>query len=104
VERGYRLNPDDRLRRHVILQLMCSFHLDLVDLGRRFQMDVHRYFARELEEVRRGPLADGFVEMDAATLALTPTGRLFARNVCMIFDRHLREKARTGSPIFSRTV
>jgi oxygen-independent coproporphyrinogen-3 oxidase len=104
VERGYRLDPDDHLRRHVILQLMCNFHLDFADLNRRFQLDAHRYFAREIEEVRRGPMADGFVEMDGASLTLTPTGRLFARNVCMIFDRHLREKAMGGSPVFSRTV
>jgi oxygen-independent coproporphyrinogen-3 oxidase len=104
VERGYRLDPDDRLRRHVILQLMCNFHLDFADVSRRFGLEAHRYFARELEEVRRGPMADGFVEMDGASLTLTPTGRLFARNVCMIFDRHLREKAGGGSPIFSRTV
>ena len=105
VERGYRLDADDRVRRHVITQLMCNFHLDLRDVGERFRLDFDLYFARELEEVRRGPMADGFVERGGLGLTLTPTGRLFARNVCMIFDRHLREKALgSGQPIFSRTV
>ena len=107
VERGYRLDQDDRLRRHVILQLMCNFHLDFGDVGRRFGLDFGGYFARELEEVRRGPMADGFVEMDGASLTLTPTGKLFARNVSMIFDRHLRDRAQgkgSDSPVFSRTV
>jgi oxygen-independent coproporphyrinogen-3 oxidase len=70
----------------------------------RFGIAFPRYFAREIEEVARGPVADGFAEMDEAGLTLTGTGRLFARNVCMIFDRHLREKALGPSPVFSRTV
>ena len=33
VERGYRLDADDHLRRHVITQLMCNFHLDFGGRG-----------------------------------------------------------------------
>ena len=29
IERGRALDPDDRLRRHVITQLMCNLHLDV---------------------------------------------------------------------------
>jgi oxygen-independent coproporphyrinogen-3 oxidase len=105
VERGYRLDEDDLLRRHVITQLMCNFHIDLAAAGERFGVHAPAYFARELAEVDEGPAADGFVERRGTSLTLTPTGRLFARNVCMIFDRHLREKAaRGGTPVFSRTV
>ncbi len=103
VERGYVLSADDHLRRHVITQLMCNFHLDGAAVGERFKVEFDRYFARELEELRQGPVAHGFVELDRSSLTLTPTGRLFARNVCMIFDRYLREKSRE-KPIFSRTV
>ncbi len=104
VERGYRLDDDDHLRRYVIGQLMCNFHLDLPAVEDRFGVEFGRYFAREIEEVRRGPVADGFAEMNGASLTLTSTGRLFARNVCMIFDRHLREKVAGPNPVFSRTV
>jgi hypothetical protein len=31
-------------------------------------------------------------------------GRLFVRNICMIFDRYLRAKQADGKPTFSRTV
>jgi oxygen-independent coproporphyrinogen-3 oxidase len=41
--------------------------------------------------------------MDGGGIDLTPRGRLFVRNVCMVFDRHLREKA-AATPVFSRTV
>jgi oxygen-independent coproporphyrinogen-3 oxidase len=103
IERGYRLSPDDHVRRHVITQLMCNLHLDGGDVSRRFGIDFDAYFARELEELRTGPLADGFLEMGEGRIELTPRGRLFVRNVGMVFDRHLREKA-AATPVFSRTV
>jgi oxygen-independent coproporphyrinogen-3 oxidase len=103
VERGYRLSPDDLVRRHVITQLMCNFHLEGEDVSRRFGIDFGSYFGRELSELREGPVADGFLEIDGGRLEVTPRGRLFVRNVCMAFDRYLREKA-AGTPVFSRTV
>jgi oxygen-independent coproporphyrinogen-3 oxidase len=103
VERGYRLSPDDHVRRHVITQLMCNFHVDGSDVSERFGIDFDAYFARELQELRGGPVADGFLVMDGSRLDLTPRGRLFVRNVCMVFDRYLREKS-AGTPVFSRTV
>jgi oxygen-independent coproporphyrinogen-3 oxidase len=103
IERGYRLSEDDQVRRHVITQLMCNFHIDGEETARRFGIDFGRYFARELGELREGPVAHGFVVMDGPRLSLTPTGRLFVRNVCMVFDRYLREK-KGEKPVFSRTV
>ncbi len=103
IERGYRLSPDDHVRRHVITQLMCNFYLDGGEVSRRFGIDFDSYFARELQELREGPVADGFLEVDGARLEVTPRGRLFVRNVCMVFDRYLREKT-AGTPVFSRTV
>jgi hypothetical protein len=35
-------------------------------------------------------------------LTVTPRGRLFVRNVCMVFDTYLASHA--GRPTFSRTV
>ena len=103
VERGYRLSPDDHVRRHVITELMCNFHLDGAAVAERFGIDFGSYFARELAELGDGPVADGFLEMEGSRLDLTPSGRLFVRNVCMVFDRYLRETA-AARPVFSRTV
>jgi oxygen-independent coproporphyrinogen-3 oxidase len=41
--------------------------------------------------------------MDEGRLEVTPRGRLFVRNVCMVFDRYLLEKG-AATPVFSRTV
>ena len=73
------------------------------EVERRFDVDFGDYFAREQAELAEGPIAHGFLRDDGGLLRVTPRGRLFVRNVCMIFDRHLREK-RAATPVFSRTV
>jgi oxygen-independent coproporphyrinogen-3 oxidase len=99
TERGYAPTPDDRLRRHVITELMCNFRLDRADVERRFGIRFDEAFARELEELR--PLAeDGLVQVDAQ--GVTVRERLFVRNVCMIFDAYLGRHR--GRPRWSRTV
>lgn len=103
IERGYRLDADDRLRRVVITELMCNFRVRRADVERRFEIAFEPYFSRELDELAAGPVADGFVRLDADGIEVTPRGRLFVRNVAMIFDRHLR--CRSGErPVFSRTI
>jgi oxygen-independent coproporphyrinogen-3 oxidase len=103
IERGYRLDPDDRVRRHVITELMCNFRLAPEAVEERFGIDFEAYFRQELEELRAGPASHGFLELGPELIEVTPTGRLFVRNVCMSFDRHLRQKRRE-KPVFSRTV
>jgi oxygen-independent coproporphyrinogen III oxidase len=103
VERGYALDEDDGIRRHVVTQLMCNLQLDTSEVARRFGLVFPEYFARELEELREGPVAHGFLREEDGWLRVLPSGRLFVRNICMIFDRHLRQK-RAEAPVFSRTV
>jgi oxygen-independent coproporphyrinogen-3 oxidase len=102
AERGYVLTEDDRLRRHVISSLMCSFELDYADVERRFGVDFEERFGEDLH--RLAPLEeDGLVRRADRALEVTETGRLFVRNVCMCFDAHL-EKPAGRTPRWSRTV
>ena len=102
VQRGYLLDQDDRIRRFVITQLMCNFHLDKQEVATRFAIDFDEYFATALARLAE-PADAGFVRLDNGTLTVTDAGRLFVRNVCMAFDRYLETK--TGDkPVFSRTV
>jgi oxygen-independent coproporphyrinogen-3 oxidase len=106
VERGYRLDADDTLRRHVITELMCNFHLDRRDVERRFDISFTNAFATELAELT-GPdsaSADGLIVVTPDALEVTPLGRRFVRNLCMVFDRHLRQRTAGEKPVFSRTV
>jgi oxygen-independent coproporphyrinogen-3 oxidase len=105
IERGYLLSKDDRIRRSVITALMCNFHLDRAELEREHSIDFESYFAEELDELRRsdGPVDHGFLKIDAQRLQVVGQGGLFVRNICMTFDRYLRD-AEAGGPTFSRTI
>ena len=92
--RGVRLSDDDRLRRDVITSLMCNFW---VDLGR----DGVTRFARELEDLRALE-ADGLVRIDGTEVAPTALGRVFVRNIAMVFDAYLRRP--DGTRRFSHAV
>lgn len=105
IERGYLLSDDDSLRREVITRLICNFHLDVREIERRFGVEFESYFAVELAELRAkdGPVEHGFLTIQPDSLEVLPRGRLFVRNVCMVFDRYLRTK-KSDKPVFSRTV
>ncbi|MBI2893591.1 MAG: oxygen-independent coproporphyrinogen III oxidase [Deltaproteobacteria bacterium] len=94
TERGILLTEDDRRRRDVITQIMCNFWIDLGDEGQRL-------YSRELEELRQLE-SQGLVRIAGSEIELTPIGRVFVRNVAMVFDARLRasEKQRR----FSQTV
>jgi oxygen-independent coproporphyrinogen III oxidase len=104
IERGYRLDADDHVRRFVITNLMCNFRVVRSEVESRFSIEFAKYFAPELAELDESAVADGFVTIDDAAIAVSPLGRLFVRNVAMVFDRHLRARATSAIPIFSRTV
>ncbi|HVL69837.1 MAG TPA: oxygen-independent coproporphyrinogen III oxidase [Vicinamibacterales bacterium] len=104
IERGYALSVDDMIRRHVISELMCNFHVDRSRVEQLFAVDFDTYFAAELEQLAApgGPAADGLLEITPDALTVTPRGRLFVRTICMQFDQYLA--AHRGRSVFSRTV
>lgn len=99
--RGVRLSEDDLIRRRIIRDLICHFTLDYGGFENSLQVDFWRYFAQE-RELLRGMEADGLVEIDAAGIRVTMRGRLLVRNICMVFDRYLREAPGHGR--YSRAI
>jgi oxygen-independent coproporphyrinogen-3 oxidase len=98
--RGLRLTEDDAIRREAIMQLMCHFALDKMALGRKFGIPFDSYFASALKALE--PMeADGLLRLQPDRIAVTPTGRLLIRNICMAFDAYLDSKSGAR---FSRTV
>jgi oxygen-independent coproporphyrinogen-3 oxidase len=106
IERGYEMSRDDLIRRHVITALMCHWRVDIPVVERRFGIAFDRYFAAELGELTGAdsPEADGLIAISPDRIDVTPLGRLFVRNVCMVFDRYLRARTAGPTPVFSRTV
>lgn len=90
VFRGVELDDDDVLRRDIITRLMCHFELDMKAIEQQYQLVFSDYFSVELEALQ-AMQQDGLLEVMDNTLRVQPRGRLLIRNVCMVFDRYLRE-------------
>lgn len=91
VFRGVRLDADDRLRRAAITDLICHFTLDFARIEHRFGIRFDAYFAPELAELA-DMQADGLLALSETGIRVLPPGRLLIRNICMAFDRYLREQ------------
>ena len=91
VFRGIALSDDDRLRRDVIVALICHFALDVQAIEQAHGIVFGEYFAAELLALA-ALAADGLVRVDARRIAVLPPGRFLIRNICMVFDRYLRER------------
>jgi len=88
VERGIRLTAEDRIRRDVIVNLMCRFEVDAVEFEAEHGFSFAEHFAPELAPLSAF-IKDGLVSWDNAGIRVTPAGRFFIRNVCMVFDSYL---------------
>jgi oxygen-independent coproporphyrinogen-3 oxidase len=99
VQRGLVLGPDDRLRRDVIMQLICRMRVDTAEISLRHGVDFDQYFERELARLQV-MADDGLLRREGACIEVTPVGRLLVRNICMVFDAYL-DPARQR---FSRTI
>ncbi|MGV3345211.1 oxygen-independent coproporphyrinogen III oxidase [Enterobacteriaceae bacterium LUAb1] len=99
--RGIQLTADDCLRREVIKQLICNFSLDITRIEQEFNILFEEYFADDLKLL--SPLAeDGLIVKTGKRLQVTPKGRLLIRNICMCFDKYMRQKVRQQQ--FSRVI
>jgi len=101
--RGYHLSQDDLIRRRLITFLMCNFVLPFDLLKREFAMNITKYFAREDSQLDQF-VTDGLLERRPNALAITPEGRIFIRNVAMVFDAYLNRADRPPQQTFSRTI
>ena len=101
--RGYRLSPDDEIRRAVIGRLLCHTVIPKSEIECEFSISFDEYFAAELDRLEESA-ADGLVVLTPGEIRVTPLGRIFIRNVAMEFDRYLREQQLDRRPLFSKTL
>jgi oxygen-independent coproporphyrinogen III oxidase len=101
--RGYRLSADDRLRRAVIGRLLCHTVIPKSEVEREFAISFDEYFGAEIARLAE-PAADGLVTLDRDEIRVTPLGRIFIRNVAMVFDRYIEEQKMDQKPLFSKTL
>jgi len=101
--RGYHLSEEDRLRRAVISRLLCHTVVIKDEISREFSIDFDRYFAEELLRLEQ-PHEDGLVLLERGEIRATWLGRIFIRNLAMVFDPYLEKQQLAAKPLFSKTL
>ncbi|MBS1902938.1 MAG: oxygen-independent coproporphyrinogen III oxidase [Bacteroidetes bacterium] len=99
---GLQMTDDDLLREHVIMRLMCDFHLEKAKVEKKYGIEFNTYFADSLERLKELE-ADGLAINAADAVTITDNGRFFIRNIAMCFDAYL-PKMQTAKPMFSKTL
>ncbi len=102
--KGWRLTEEDHLRRTVITNLLCHCVIDKREIARQFGLaSFDEKFAREVAALP-ALVADGLVEPRTDEIRVTPLGRIFIRNVAMLFDPYLLKRPADQPKVFSRTL
>ncbi len=100
--RGYRKTHDDEIRGAIISRLLCHAVLDTAQIGREFGFDFHERFAAEVKRLQEFE-GDQLTTFAGDELRVTSLGRIFIRNVAMVFDPYL-ESQPADRPLFSKTL
>jgi oxygen-independent coproporphyrinogen-3 oxidase len=99
VIKGQIIQADDKIRRAVIMDLICHFKLDFDKIEANFNIDFNNYFADALNEL--GEMhKDGLIELTENSIKVMEIGKLLIRNICMVFDAYLS----SSKTQFSKTI
>ncbi len=93
VVKGHIQSARDLEQRKLIQDIMCRFETDISD------QVPDEFTGERLEELRQ----DGIIGISGQKLRITPAGRAFIRNVCVVFDDYLKEKA-SPERTFSKAI
>lgn len=96
VERGMRLSDNDLLRRHCVESVMCNGFLEF---NTPELEAIHQEAQPELERLEQ----EGLLELHPRAIHVTLKGRVFLRNIAVVFDSYLKHP-QPGKPMFSRAV
>jgi oxygen-independent coproporphyrinogen-3 oxidase len=103
TERGALRSNEDRLRGDLIGRIMCAFRIDRADVERTYHLSFADAFAAELRALE-DLAAQGLVTVTDAAVELTELGRLFVRNVAVVFDAYRAAKSPAAGTRFSSSV
>jgi oxygen-independent coproporphyrinogen III oxidase len=101
--RGYHLSKDDVIRREVISRLLCHTVIVKSEIEKQFGIDFDEYFAPELQRLKM-PQEDGLVVINDKEIRTAWLGRIFIRNLAMVFDPYLEKQQLAARPLFSKTL
>jgi oxygen-independent coproporphyrinogen III oxidase len=101
--RGISVTEEDKLRRSVINRILCHCKVVKREVECDFNIRFDDHFAIEVKELEK--LAkDNLVQIGEDEITVAPLGRIFLRNIAMVFDAYLRRAEVAKRKIFSRTL
>lgn len=99
VIKGMELTREDVDRRFIIMRLMCDMAIDYSAMSKALECDFEKRYIDELISLK--PFEeDGLLNFSERGFVVTPSGRLYIRNIAMAFDAYL-EKSHAR---YSRTI
>jgi len=101
--RGIRVSDEDKLRRAVINRILCHSVLVKSEIEREFGIEFDGHFAPELGHLQEFA-NDGLVRLDSERVEVAPLGRIFIRNVAMVFDEYLTTSNGESRQLYSKTL
>ncbi len=93
LAKGIFLQPEDQLRREIIMTIMCSGQVRYSHFNEKYGIDFASRFKDALTRLEE-PARDGLVRFREDGFDVTRQGRYLLRNLAMPFDAYLREGAR----------
>ncbi|MDZ7682774.1 MAG: oxygen-independent coproporphyrinogen III oxidase [Fodinibius sp.] len=101
VAKVLELSRDDRLRKSVIMDIMCRMGVDYASVEEEWNISFGNYFSHALDRLNELE-KDGLIYSNSEYFEITEKGRLFIRNIAMCFDYYLNNRQQKTN--FSKTV
>ena len=95
------LSREDEVRRDLIMKIMCQTELNFESFSAKWKIDFETDYREELNRLAELE-ADGLVVRTKEKLMPTEKGRLFLRNIAMVFDAYLKKPEHEAR--YSKTV
>lgn len=101
IRKMLELTYDDRIRKKIIMQIMCNAELDYNQFSDKIGVSFQHAFKDELDRIAEFE-SDGLIIKFDNGFQITKTGRLFLRNIAMVFDTYLNQHRHQRA--YSKTV
>jgi oxygen-independent coproporphyrinogen-3 oxidase len=89
AQKGYHMTEEDKLRKEVIMTIMCSGNVVYQEFNDKYGIDFANHFSDGIAALDE-PAKDGLVEFNNNGFKVTDEGRLLLRNIAMPFDGYLQ--------------
>jgi len=99
--RGMAVTQEDKLRRSVINRILCHTIVVKSEIEDQFGIKFDEHFADEITRLRELE-KDNLVRVGEDRIEVAVLGRIFIRNIAMVFDAYLKQSKQKG--IFSKTL